>query len=63
MNRRTFSPEAATATDRDNAGKEFRDHHPGRHKSKISPERDFHLGNTASGRIAAHKSKNQTRDD
>ena len=63
MNRRTFSPKTATAPNRDSPGKEFRDHDPARRKSKISPERDFRLGNTASRRVAADKSKDQTRDD
>jgi len=63
MNRRTFPPKTATAPNRDSAGKEFRDHHPGRHKSKISPERNFRLWNSASGRFPADKSKNQTCDD
>src|ERR1700761_1246720 len=47
MNRRTFSPKTATTPDRDRAGKEFPDHDLGRHESKIPPERDFRLGNTA----------------
>jgi hypothetical protein len=60
MNRRAFSTEAAATSDRDRSRKKFRDHHPGWHKSKISPESDFHLRNAAPSGITAHEGKNQT---
>src|SRR5262249_3691851 len=63
MNRGPFSAKAAATSYRDHACKEFRNHHPGAHKAKISPERNLDLRNPAAGRVAAEKSKNQTRND